>query len=540
MAEIVHRPRAIEPNPELAEATCKGEPTRLPFAFPLEARHLEARHLEARHLEARHPRPVADPWSAERSARCRAVAFRAVAHNLPSMKILFWHGYLLTGTGSNIYTSNVCRTFRKEGHDVFLMCQHKRSPYPPFLDDEGDFEEGNRGYKTEPTGAEPALGRCRLIRPNIAGLLPVYVYEKYPHIEAKAFVDLTTEELEIYVETNVQAMVTAIEDHRPDAIFVGHEVMGPYLAKLACEKTGSKYAVQLHGSALEYAVKKQDRYLRYATEGLGAAHRVIGGSNYMLRAASETVPGWEEQGVVVNPGCDVDLFVPREDPSNGEPVVSFVGKLIPQKGVHDFIAALPLIELGPFKVAIVGGGKFGDALKQFAKSFQTGEIAEAGAQIVNEAPQDMTTSFARFLEDGVSDAYAERAKEVSVEFVGHVDHLGLSQLLPNYDVMAVPSIVPEAFGMVGAEAAACGVLPIVPNHSGISEVGAAIESALTKPGLLTFDSKDSVHSIAKAIDRVLAIPSEERKQMGRVAADYAEKSWAWEVVTKKLLEAASA
>ena len=456
------------------------------------------------------------------------------------MKILFWHGYLLTGTGSNIYTSNVCRTFRKEGHDVFLMCQHKRSPPPPFLDEEGDFEEGNRSYQTESTGGEPASGRCRLIRPNIAGLLPVYVYDKYPHIEAKAFVDLTTDELETYVETNVQAMVTAIKDHRPDAIFVGHEVMGPYIAKLACEKTGSKYAVQLHGSALEYAVKKQDRYLGYATEGLAAAHRVIGGSNYMLRAASETVPGWEEQGVVVNPGCDVDLFRQRENGSDGEPVVSFVGKLIPQKGVHDFIAALPLIEQWPFKVAVVGGGKFGELLKHFAESFQTGKIAEAVAQIVNEAPEDMTASFARFFEDGVPNDYKGKAKEIDIEFVGHLDHLGLSQVLPYYDVMAVPSIVPEAFGMVGAEAAACGVLPIVPDHSGISEVGAALEGALARPGLLTFDSKDSVYSIAKTIDRVLAISSEERKQMGRVAADYAEKSWAWEVVTKKLLEVASA
>ena len=34
--------------------------------------------------------------------------------------------------------------------------------------------------------------------------------------------------------------------------------------------------------------------------------------------------------------------------------------------------------------------------------------------------------------------------------------------------MAVTSTFPEAFGMVAAEAAACGALPVVANHSGLA------------------------------------------------------------------------
>ena len=455
------------------------------------------------------------------------------------MNILFWHGYLLTGTGSNIYTSNVCRTFRKEGHDVFLMCQHKRTPPPPFLDAEGDFDDGNESYRTQPTGAEPASGRCTLVRPAIGELLPVYVYEQYPHLKAKTFLDLTEEELRRYVETNVAAMVTAIEDHRPDAIFVGHEVMGPYIAKLACEKTGTTYSVQLHGSALEYAVKKQDRYRHYALEGLMGAHRVIGGSNYMLRAASETVPGWEKRGVVINPGCDIDLFRPTKRPRSGDPVVSFVGRLIPQKGVHDFIAALPLVKGSPFKVVIVGGGKFGEALRGLVDAFKTGEIFDAVNRILDEAPQEMTRSFTSFFANGLPQDYLDKAKKISIEFLGHIDHIPLSKELPSFDVLVVPSIVPEAFGMVAAEAAACGVLPIVPDHSGISEVGAAIEDALDRKGFLTFDSSDSIRSMSEAIDRVLGVGPEEHFEMGRIASQCAGRNWAWEGVTKRLLEAAS-
>ena len=453
------------------------------------------------------------------------------------MRIIFWHGYLLTGTGSNIFTANVVRTFRKEGHDVFLMCQHKRTPGAPFVDEEGDFAEDNLSYQTVQLEAEPASGRCRLIRPAIGGLLPVYVYDKYPHIEAKRFVDLTEDELDRYVETNVTALVTAIEDHRPDAIFIGHEVMGPYIAKLACEKTGARYGVQLHGSALEYAVKEQDRYLTYAKQGLGAAHRVIGGSNYMLEAASSVVGGWEDRGVVVNPGGDVELFRPRSKERAGEPIVSFVGKLIPQKGVHDFLACLPLISGPRFRVAVVGGGKFGEPLKQFVSAFESGQFDQAVDAIASESSEEMTSALKGFFQSGQpSEDYSKRAKEIAVVFMGYLNHEELSQQLPEFEVMAVSSIVPEAFGMVAAEAAACGVLPVVPDHSGIGEVGAALEGALGMPGFLTFDSKDPIRSMAKTIEGVLQIPAAERSEMGRVVSKFTRENWAWEVVTRRLLE----
>lgn len=454
------------------------------------------------------------------------------------MRIIFWHGYLLTGTGSNIYTSNVCRTFRKEGHDVLLLCQHRRTPPPAFIDEEGDFADDNRSFETDATGAGTAQGRCRLVRPAIGGLLPVYVYDRYPHIEAKRFVELTEEELERYVETNVTALITAIEEHRPDAIFVGHEVMGPYIAKLACESTGASYAVQLHGSALEYAVRPQQRYLRFAIEGLGAARRVIGGSRYMLEAAAKLVPGWEEKGAVVNPGCDVDIFRPRGSSPFSDPIVAFVGRLIPQKGVHNFLAALPLVKNTMFTTVIVGGGKFGESLRDLALSFRSGGIGAAVEKIVSEAPDETTRPLRRFFDEHVDDeAYLSRARELPIDFLGHLDHGPLSEVLPNFEALVVPSIVPEAFAMVGAEAAACEVLPIVPDHSGIGELGAALEEALGEPGLLTFDSNDPISSMANAIDRVLAIPPADRAEMGRTASQYARDNWAWEVVRKRLLEA---
>ena len=43
------------------------------------------------------------------------------------MRILIWHGYLLDGTGSNVYTRALARAWSRAGHDVVVVCQE---PHP--------------------------------------------------------------------------------------------------------------------------------------------------------------------------------------------------------------------------------------------------------------------------------------------------------------------------------------------------------------------------------------------------------------------------
>jgi hypothetical protein len=42
------------------------------------------------------------------------------------VRLVLWHGYLLEGTGSNIYTQHVARAWGRLGHDVVLVCQEPR------------------------------------------------------------------------------------------------------------------------------------------------------------------------------------------------------------------------------------------------------------------------------------------------------------------------------------------------------------------------------------------------------------------------------
>jgi glycosyltransferase involved in cell wall biosynthesis len=449
------------------------------------------------------------------------------------MRVLLWHGYLLRGTGSNIYKANVVREWRRAGHDVLLMCQERDLEGLDFVDAHGDFAPNNRTFKLEPTDVRMAHGRVTLLRPAIGDVLPVYVYDRYDGFTAKRYVDLTDDELRYYIETNVQALATAIEQHAPDALIASHEIMGPYIAL----KAGWPYAAQLHGSALEYAIKVDpNRYLPFAIEGLCGGHAVVGGSEYMVREASSVVPGWRDKAVVVNPGCDTGLFRPIERSHEALPVVGYVGKLIPQKGVHNLLAALGLTRTPGLRTVVVGFGDFDDVLSELWRAAQSGDARRMHAAIAGRNVPELA-ALARFLNsDFLDDDYFRRAARIDVEFPGRLEHGPLSLVLPTFDLLVVPSVLAEAFGMVAAEAAACGVLPLVPDHSGIAEVGAALEDALDRPGLLTFDHLKPIEGIAQAIDEVLAIPLHERRDMGRRAAAVAREWWSWPTVARRLLE----
>ena len=449
---------------------------------------------------------------------------------LAAVRILLWHGYLLTGSGSNVYTANVAREWRAAGHDVVVMCQDRRARDLPFVDDSFDLAADGDVIAAGP-------GSCRVVRAIIDPLLPVYVYDDYEGFEVKLFVDLTDAELDRYTRINVDAMARVIEGFRPDAVVTGHEVMGPEIARRACEGTGLSYIAKLHGSALEYAVKAQPRYRRLAASGLRAAHRVVGGSRYMVHEASSVIPGWSDRAEVVNPGCDVELFKPPAVARTDPPTIMFVGKLIRAKGVHDLLAALGFLRTPSARVVVVGYGGMEEDLRRLADALHRGD-RDAIQRLASNSADGPLTHVIRAL-GSMDDAYFERASGFDIRFTGRLEHGPLSQVLPTADLLVVPSVVPEAFGMVAAEAAACGVLPVVPDHSGIGEAGAAVEEAIGAPGLLTFSSADPVRSIAGAIDRVLEIPRSEREAMGLRAARLAGERWSWAHVADRLLSLAS-
>jgi glycosyltransferase involved in cell wall biosynthesis len=105
----------------------------------------------------------------------------------------------------------------------------------------------------------------------------------------------------------------------------------------------------------------------------------------------------------------------------------------------------------------------------------------------------------------------------------------------------MPSTFPEAFGMVAAEAAACGCLPVSAAHSGMAEVSRQLATVVEEDvaRLLSFDTEeDPVPAIAGRVSEWLAREPRERREIGAALSRRVGDLWSWEAVATGVVGAA--
>jgi glycosyltransferase involved in cell wall biosynthesis len=410
------------------------------------------------------------------------------------LRILLWHGYLLGGTGSNVYTRALARAWSKLGHDVVVFSQE------PHLE------------RIDLSGAE-------VVRPDVGGVLPVFVVDRYEGLEPRLLQETTPAERSRYVEANA----AALREHLPaDLVFANHVLLGGPVAAAA----GAPFAVKAHGSELEYSIRGHDDLVAWARRSLAPARAVFVGSAH-IREVLDDVLGHVDGVYEVPPGVDVDEFRPEErgralealldecrrDPPNPDnanerlpdegnagrlaafltvpsPIVLYFGKLLYNKGVHLLLRVLPRVGA---RGLIVGFGDY-------------------RAELEALAPEGTL-------------------------FTGPLEHRHLVHMLPLVDVAVVPSIFPEAFGMVAAEAAAAGCPPLVARHSGLAEVAAGLEAEYpARHRDLASFATGNEDDLEDKLRRLLALAPVERAELGRAARRAAEQRWSWTSVADRLLE----
>src|SRR3954471_23678430 len=225
------------------------------------------------------------------------------------MRVLVFHGYLLSGTGSNVYNAELAAAFVRGGHEVHLLAQDRDPLALDWVDAAGDWDGGSLELTAR---SEPA--RATVYRPDIGGVLPVYVADRYDGVEARPFPDLSDAEVDDYLARNVAAVREVVAAAKPDVALANHLVMGPAILARALEGTGVPYAVKIHGSALEYVVKPHPRFVPAALEGVRGARGVLTGSRHTAESlwAALDEPGLEEKTRLGPPGVDVQRFAPRD------------------------------------------------------------------------------------------------------------------------------------------------------------------------------------------------------------------------------------
>jgi len=410
------------------------------------------------------------------------------------VRILVWHGYLLGGTGSNVYTRALAREWSRAGHDVVVVCQER---HPEAFD----------------------LGGAQVVVPELpGGLLPVFVLDRYAGLEARLLQDFTTAERRAYVDANAAALRGLLP---AELVFANHVLMGGPVGAA----TGARFRVKAHGSELEYSMRGRPELESLGRTALAAAEATYVGSGHIRRVLDEVV-GHVDRVFEVPPGVDVDefRFEPRrealallvEEARHDAPNPGNASERLPDDGNAARFEAF----LAADEPTVVYFGKL---------------IEEKGVQLLLEAMQGIDARLV-IVGFGPKRAQFERAAPPGTLFTGPLEHRHLRHLLPLADVTVVPSIFPEAFGMVAAEAAAAGSPPLVARHSGLAEVAAGIEAELPERlrGLTSFERGDAV-DLRRQLAAVLALAPADRDELRSSGRRAVERNWSWAGVAARLI-----
>ena len=498
------------------------------------------------------------------------------------MHLLIFHGYLLRGTGSNVYNARLVPALVAAGHTVDLLAQDAHADELGWVDAIGTLGSGGAVTGIEVLREPVAV---TVWQPELGGLLPVYVKDRYPGFSVKTFVECSSAEVEAYVAANARAIAAIVARRRPDLALVNHLVMGPVAAARGLPPD-VPFAVKVHGSDLEYAVAQApDRFVGAALEGIARAATLLVGSGHTARRMFELLdaPRLAERTRLGPPGVDTQAFRPRElgearaevdaiarrllatpaRPDDGGtferddhavarallslriadgPHVAYVGKLLRNKGVDLLAAAWPIV-LAAYpdaRLVVVGFGAFAESFDALVAALAAGDLRAVRDLCIEHDLRHL----AAFLDAGGADAAylaAARALPDSVTRTGRLEHDELAPLLSACTAQVVPSTFPEAYGMVAAEAAAAGVLPIVAAHSGLDEVAATLAPQLPPGARALLRFAVGAQAVGDLAGRLIAWLGMEPEQQDAVRASLvgtARRLFGWDSVAAGVIAAA--
>lgn len=441
------------------------------------------------------------------------------------MHLVLVHGYLLGGTGSNVYTANIAKSWKRQGHAVTVLCQ---DPFADRLDFVDEYIVGNDKI---PSSA-PKAGTIRVVVPDINGLLLVYWYDLYEGYEVKTMVNCTLDEIEANIKGTADGLKKVIAQG-VDRILANHAILSPVITKRATEGTGIPYDVKIHGSSIIFCVKNRPELRRYALEGIKNCRKLIVGAKYMASFVQETFEAEKEEmgllkkTVIIPPGMDPEVFqfggsISERQEAFLASVKDFIKRKpggrraknikLPDHATRDLTKALESVaesyELRAADADLCERWipvEEDEAIICFFGKFQetkgVGELLMAFATIIERFPrarllligyggnrehlegmlaamiQGSFEAFKAFAEAGnfvdlpqEAEKYFRQIPPGRVMMTGLLEHPQLKEILPLCSISVMLSKALESFGMVSVEAMSAGVLPLCHDHTGISDV----------------------------------------------------------------------
>lgn len=173
------------------------------------------------------------------------------------------------------------------------------------------------------------------------------------------------------------------------------------------------------------------------------ADAIVGVSQYIVNEITAAFPESQSRCTCLYNGVDLNLFRPKTSFAIDaikkkykvhpeKKILLFVGRLIPQKGIHFLLQTLGKMDMPDWQLVIVGASWF----QSKKESSYIKKLKALAAQLENE-----------------------------VVFTGYVPHEQMPEVLAMADFLVFPSIGPEALGLISLEAQAVGT-PVICNAAG--------------------------------------------------------------------------
>jgi len=192
---------------------------------------------------------------------------------------------------------------------------------------------------------------------------------------------------------------------------------------------------------------------------------------------------------VVHNGVDPQVFGPRHSHNSSPPVILFVGRLSPRKGLKVLLDALDYLTV-PATVQIVGG---------VADEEYERQVRERIHQIT--------------------------VRGVNVHLCGPLSGAELVEAYRNADIFVCPSLI-ESFGIVVVEAMSCGVPVVASRVDGLLDiVEDGVNGLLFEPG--------NAQELAACIERLWG-NADLRKELGQNARESVLTRFTWDHVGEQI------
>ncbi len=384
-----------------------------------------------------------------------------------------------------IWIYQVARRCAERGHATFAFANQGRA----FAS--GTVRSEEVTYIYTPTGLNRLLNRWSSLREGDARI-PEFASPRKDYGYARE-VGLRSRRLKCDVVNviNYSQFVPVIRRFNPGCKIVLH---------MQCE-----WLTQLDPTVIEQRIRNADL--------------IVGCSEYIRAKIAERFPKYENRCVTVN---NAATLVEEHTASASQPLqVLFVGRVSPEKGVHDLITAFHdvLKRFPEARLHLVGG--IGSAPLEFLVALSD-EPHVMALRKFYEKNGDDKNPYLKHLERAAGNELGKR-----IHLTGHVNHSQTQSYYNQAAVLVNPSLS-ESFGMSLVEAMMHRVPVVATRVGGMTHI---VEHGRT--GLLVppADSK----ALAGAICNILE-NHEVARQMGEAGRRRAVEKFSWEQTTKVLLE----